>query len=215
MSPGVAQPQWSDELLQAERLFPKRLTAFYLQCTQAIFTYERNADLAAGARAGGCGYEKPDGHRLLQSWGDASSSLVHAAISRQRLLCQERRPLGFELPECTKIGHEDMMISVRPHHERAEIILSGAAAARDGVHRRHNPYPLAEEDWLNWMDGYDQQTVWLEQGRGVYQPFPDVLLHCTTRLPRKRTDVCSGRRRPPTVPRDQSILFVLRAALTP
>lgn len=66
-----------------------------------------------------------------------------------------------------------MTVSVRSHHERDKAIRAGAAAARAGVHRRSNPFPLAEEDWLNWMDGYDQQTVWSEQGRGIYDPFPE------------------------------------------
>lgn len=66
-----------------------------------------------------------------------------------------------------------MMIAIRSDHERNDTIRAGAAAARDGVHRRNNPHPLADEDWLSWMDGYDQQTVWLEQGRGVYDPAPD------------------------------------------
>ena len=33
-------PEWHDELLQAERPLAERLTAFYLQYTKAIFTYE-------------------------------------------------------------------------------------------------------------------------------------------------------------------------------
>jgi hypothetical protein len=58
--------------------------------------------------------------------------------------------------------------------ERAAIIRAGAAAARENVARSDNPHPLHGEDWINWMDGYDHQTIWLETGRGVYEPFPDV-----------------------------------------
>lgn len=58
--------------------------------------------------------------------------------------------------------------------ERAAIVRAGAKASRDGVQRSCNPHPVAGEDWTNWMDGYDHQTVWLETGRGVYEPFPGV-----------------------------------------
>ncbi|MBB4000551.1 hypothetical protein [Aureimonas pseudogalii] len=54
--------------------------------------------------------------------------------------------------------------------ERAGILQAGASAARDGTPRSHNPHPVESEDWLNWMDGFDQQTVWLEHGRGPYEP---------------------------------------------
>lgn len=66
----------------------------------------------------------------------------------------------------------DMTPTTSPH--RARMIDDGAKAARDGIHRSENPHPVAGEDWTNWMDGFDHQTVWLEHGRGVYEPFADA-----------------------------------------
>lgn len=60
--------------------------------------------------------------------------------------------------------------------ERAAILRAGAAAARQGVSRSANPHPIDGEDWINWMAGFDHQTVWLEQGRGPYDPFADGAL---------------------------------------
>ena len=57
--------------------------------------------------------------------------------------------------------------------ERAAILQAGACAARDGMPRSRNPYSVESEDWINWMDGFDQQTAWLEHGRGSYEPQTD------------------------------------------
>jgi len=57
--------------------------------------------------------------------------------------------------------------------ERAAILQAGACAARDGTPRSQNPHPVESEDWINWMDGFDQQTAWLEHGRGRYEPQAD------------------------------------------
>lgn len=64
-----------------------------------------------------------------------------------------------------------MTATTSPH--RARIVHDGAKAAREGLPRSDNPHPLASEDRTNWMDGFDHQTVWLEHGRGAYEPFPD------------------------------------------
>lgn len=58
-----------------------------------------------------------------------------------------------------------------PSPERKEAVNAGAMAARDGVHRSENPHPVESETWSNWMDGFDHQTAWLQNGRGVYDPF--------------------------------------------
>lgn len=62
--------------------------------------------------------------------------------------------------------------AISPEH--AAIVRAGATAARDGIARSTNPHSDESEDWKNWMDGFDQQIIWLEQERGIYEPFPDA-----------------------------------------
>ncbi|WP_210318399.1 hypothetical protein [Aureimonas endophytica] len=57
---------------------------------------------------------------------------------------------------------------------RAKVMNEGAKAAREGGRRSENPYPADTEDWLVWRDGYEQQSAWMELGRGEYRASGDA-----------------------------------------
>ncbi len=66
-----------------------------------------------------------------------------------------------------------------PSPETVALVRAGAKAARDGQSRSDNPHDLNGEKWSTWMDGFDHQTVWLEHGRGDYDPFADMATDAT------------------------------------
>lgn len=56
--------------------------------------------------------------------------------------------------------------------EHAAIVRSGATAARKSVARSGNPYGDDTQSCKKRTDGFDQQTIRLEQDRCIYEPFP-------------------------------------------
>ena len=51
-----------------------------------------------------------------------------------------------------------------------ELLNAGATAAREGLRRSVNPHMAGSEAWRTWMEGFDHQTIYIEQGRGEFVP---------------------------------------------